>query len=297
MADFLEWLANAKPEDEKAIRREIKRYFYDAGDHIAGDELTHALRAAIDAGDDREARQGILNDIEILSRSDPTIVGRYENLFYSVFSFLLPGGSTRGPTGAPKSPSIPKDRIVERPPTESAATAESALRDAPSEVWNLGFTTRGKRIHEIFGDGSLPPLFRTIDKFDFATGEATSSGAYMDVEPVAVEPVVTAKGLHRAFSDAIARKNAFVPNPPKNNWPRSILLKYSGAKTWSAFARDALLWSIDEENGTYSITAHKEHADGYWVRDKNRKTEFPTGTPVGAVIDRMIAILQDAARK
>lgn len=56
LADFLEWLANAKPEDEKAIRREIKRYFYDAGDHIAGDELTHALRAAIDAGNDREAR-------------------------------------------------------------------------------------------------------------------------------------------------------------------------------------------------------------------------------------------------
>lgn len=56
LADFLEWLANAKPEDEKAIRREIKRYFYDAGDHIGGDELTHALRAAIDAGNDREAR-------------------------------------------------------------------------------------------------------------------------------------------------------------------------------------------------------------------------------------------------
>jgi hypothetical protein len=33
------------------------------------------------------------------------------------------------------------------------------------------------------------------------------------------------------------------------------------------------------------------------VQDKNRKIEFSPGTPVGVVIDRMIAILRDAARK
>jgi hypothetical protein len=54
LADFLEWLANAKPQDEKAIRYEIKRYFYDAGDRIGGDQLSLALRSAIDAGDDRK---------------------------------------------------------------------------------------------------------------------------------------------------------------------------------------------------------------------------------------------------
>jgi hypothetical protein len=174
LADFLEWFANARREDEKAIRHEIKRYFYDAGDHIGGDRLTHALRDVIDPGVDRETRQEILNDLEDLSRSDPTIAGQYESLFYLIFSFLLPGGLPKGPRAAPKSPAIPKDRIVEPSPAESAGTVESALIDAPSEVWKLGITTRGKIIHEIFGDGSLPPLFRTIDKFDFATGSATS---------------------------------------------------------------------------------------------------------------------------
>jgi hypothetical protein len=122
-------------------------------------------------------------------------------------------------------------------------------------------------------------------------------GAFWDVEPVAVEPVANTEGLRRAFSDAIARKNVFVPNPPKNKWPRPILLKYSGAKTWSAFARNALMWSIDEENGVYAIVAYREHSDGYWVQDKNRKTEFSPGTPVAVVVDRMIATLQDSARK
>jgi hypothetical protein len=122
-------------------------------------------------------------------------------------------------------------------------------------------------------------------------------GAFMDVEPVAVEPVANTEGLRRAFSDAIARENVFVPNPPKNNWPRPILLKYSGAKTWSAFARNASVWSIDEENGVYSIGGYKEHPDGYWVRDKSRKIEFLPGTPVSVVIDRMIEVLQGAARQ
>jgi hypothetical protein len=73
-------------------------------------------------------------------------------------------------------------------------------------------------------------------------------GAYWDVEPVAVEPIANTEGLRRAFFDAIARKNAFCA---QSAWPRPILLKYSGAKTWSVFARNASLWSIDEENGVY----------------------------------------------
>jgi hypothetical protein len=39
LADFVEWIANAKPEDEKAIRAEIKRYYYDVGDTLGGNAL------------------------------------------------------------------------------------------------------------------------------------------------------------------------------------------------------------------------------------------------------------------
>ena len=42
------------------------------------------------------------------------------------------------------------------------------------------------------------------------------TGAYVDVEPVAVTSVADTDGLRRAFSDAIARKNAIVPPPPKD---------------------------------------------------------------------------------
>jgi hypothetical protein len=170
LADFLEWLANAKPEDEKPIRREIKRYFYDAGDHIGGDRLTHALRDTIDPGVDRETRQEILNGLEDLSRSDPTIVGQYENLFYLISSFLLPGGPRKIPGGAPKSPAIPKERAAG--PTEPPPAVGLTPKDAPSKIWSYGWGKRGQEIHNLFSDKSLPPGFPVID--NFTDGVATS---------------------------------------------------------------------------------------------------------------------------
>ena len=123
------------------------------------------------------------------------------------------------------------------------------------------------------------------------------TGAYTDIEPVAVVPVSNEESLRRAFRDAIARKNAIVPNPPKDDWPPPVLLKYAGVKTWSAFARGAAQWSIKETDGRYQIVGHRTHRDGYWVEDSDQKTDFPPGTTVDDVVARMIAILQAAAQK
>jgi hypothetical protein len=123
------------------------------------------------------------------------------------------------------------------------------------------------------------------------------SGVYSDEEPVAVMPAGNTEGLRRAFLDTISRKNAIVPNPPKDNWPPPVLLKYSDAKTWSAFARGTITWSIKEDDGSYQIVGYRIHPDGYWVEDPEQKMEFPSGTSADIVIDRMITVLQEAARK
>lgn len=123
------------------------------------------------------------------------------------------------------------------------------------------------------------------------------TGAYTDIEPVAVVPVSNTESLRRAFPDAIARKNAIVPNPPKDDWPPPVLLKYAGVKTWSAFARGAAQWSIKEKDERYQIVGHRTHRDGYWVEDSDQTTDFPPGATVDDVVERMITILQGAARK
>jgi hypothetical protein len=121
-------------------------------------------------------------------------------------------------------------------------------------------------------------------------------GVYNDIEPVAVVPVANTESLRRAFLDAIARKNVDLP-PIKGKWPPPVLLKYAGVKTWPAFARGTLTWNIDETDGTYQIVGHRVHPDGYWVRDPDQAVHFLIGTMVSEVVDRMIAILQDAARR
>ena len=93
------------------------------------------------------------------------------------------------------------------------------------------------------------------------------TGAYVDVDPVAVVPVANTDGLRRALLDAIGRKNAVVPPPPKDKWPPPILLKYAGVKTWAAFARGAAVWSIQETDGNFLIAGYQSHP-----KDIGRKT-------------------------
>jgi hypothetical protein len=67
-------------------------------------------------------------------------------------------------------------------------------------------------------------------------------------------------------------------------------------KTWSAFARNASVWSIEETDGSYEIVGYRTHPKGYWEQDPAQRTVFPAGSTIDEVVERMIAILQDAAR-
>jgi hypothetical protein len=121
-------------------------------------------------------------------------------------------------------------------------------------------------------------------------------GAYTEIEPVAVVTVTHTEELRRSLLDATAKRNIVVP-VPTGTWPPPVVLKYAGVKSWSAFARNASTWSIKEEGGVRQIVGYRKHSKGYWEQDPNQKTQFPTGATIDDVIDRMIAILQEAARR
>jgi hypothetical protein len=67
-------------------------------------------------------------------------------------------------------------------------------------------------------------------------------------------------------------------------------------KSWGAFARGALPWGIEEENGIFQIVGRRKTPNG-WVEDPDQTIEFALGTTLDQVIDRMIAILQGAAQQ
>ncbi len=141
LGDFLEWLANAKAEDEKTIRAEIRRYYYDVGDTIGGDALNAALSDVLEPGVTSQARQEILNGIAPYANADPAEVAQARDL--TVGTALLFSGT------------VPPVAIVE----------------APSEAWKLGWAARGIYFSERLG-ANLPATFKTIDVFE--NGTATS---------------------------------------------------------------------------------------------------------------------------
>ncbi|MFZ0423214.1 MAG: hypothetical protein WAL80_10095 [Xanthobacteraceae bacterium] len=145
--DFLEWLANAKPQDEAAVRAEIKRYYYDVGDTFGGDTLNHVFSDVLEAGDNAEWRQQLLNSIEAYAKTDPAEMGLMHGLLpASILAIPNFAAETLGARG----------ELLETP------AATNALSVDP---WTLGWAKRGQYFDALFRDGSLPPLFRTIDNF------------------------------------------------------------------------------------------------------------------------------------
>jgi hypothetical protein len=98
--------------------------------------------------------------------------------------------------------------------------------------------------------------------------------------------------------ETIARENVVIPDPdPKALRAPPLILKYAGVKSWSAFFRNASMWGIAEDDGVYKIINYRKHPKGHYQQDPAQEIQFPAGSTINEVLDRMIGILHDAARK
>jgi hypothetical protein len=131
--------------------------------------------------------------------------------------------------------------------------------------------------------------------FVYVPAVGKRGGVYTVIEPVDVVPVTNTEGLRATFRNVIAKRNVDVPLI-KGKWPPPILPKYAGVKTSAAFDRGASTWNIKDDDEKYKIVGYRRHPDGYRVEDRAQTIEFPPGTSVDVVVDRMIAILQETAQ-
>jgi len=152
--DLVEWIANAKPEDEAAIRAEIKKHFYDVGDTIGGDTLNRALSDSLEAGKNKEWRQQILDGLAPFAKTDPAAMGLVHELLPGVL--MLPraaiGRAEEGIAGE----------------AETGAAAADAAAENP---WKMAWAKRGDYFSEQLG-ANLPRTFAGIDRWE--NGVATS---------------------------------------------------------------------------------------------------------------------------
>jgi hypothetical protein len=171
LADFVEWMANAKPQDEQTIRAEIKRYFYDVGDQGSAAQLNSALTVLIKPGLTREDRQRILDRLDVFTRADPAEYAH--NRDWATDAAIAAGSIAPGASGETTAGEGATGGTAAESAAPSEGAATQAAADARSDVWKYGWAKRGRKIHELLGDGSLGPNFPTIDMIS-PTGVVTS---------------------------------------------------------------------------------------------------------------------------
>lgn len=122
-------------------------------------------------------------------------------------------------------------------------------------------------------------------------------GFYRGVDPVAVVSASDIEGMRQALQTTIARGNPMVPMLRRSEIPPPVLLKYAGVKRWSEFERGLTFWMIKERNGVFQIAGQTKHPDGGWRDSPERTITFIPNSTADEVIDCMIAIVQEAAKK
>jgi hypothetical protein len=127
---------------------------------------------------------------------------------------------------------------------------------------------------------------------------AIETGGFVGIEPIAVLPVSNSDGLRQAFKEVFARGNPIEPSRLRADIPPPPILKYAKAKTWGEFARGTQPWTIrDDKDGSIKIVGHRKAVPYGWEADPAQIVSFPSSTNEDQIIDRMIDILQSAAKK
>jgi hypothetical protein len=156
LQDLVECIGNAKPEDEAAIRAEIKKKYYDVGDTIGGDALNRALSDVLEAGNNKKARQQIIEGYADFAKTDPAEIGFLREII------ALPG-MLAGPRAGV--------RAAEEGAAAEAGAGPAAAEAAVANPWKMGWAKRGDYFSEKLG-ANLPRTFKVIDRWE--NGVATS---------------------------------------------------------------------------------------------------------------------------
>jgi hypothetical protein len=188
LADLIEWIANAKPEDVPAITAEIDRHFKNVGWEAAATDLKNMLAVLTRPGITREDRQQYLDRLDLYTRVDPA---EYLEIFGFASSFALAGGGVppiareteAAETVAAESGAA---ELTEHSPTPSP-TRGGRLGSAETRAQNaeIAADLRGKG-YIITGGGGVRP-----EEYIRGAGPGTQGSIYVDITAVNKETGVT----------------------------------------------------------------------------------------------------------
>jgi hypothetical protein len=121
----------------------------------------------------------------------------------------------------------------------------------------------------------------------------TEAGFFLDVDPVAVVSATDTEALQRAIKEAVSRGNPKIPTPTRATFPKPVVLKYAKLKTWSAFEKGCLNWTI-VENCAYQLKRGRKRPDRGWEDDPSHIEVLPAGVGIDGVAERAASSVQAA---
>jgi hypothetical protein len=182
LRDFLEWLFNAKLEEEMAIRGEIKRLYYDVGDTFGGNALNAVLSDVLEYRSDKEWRQQLLESYASYAKTDPALMGIIHSATAGLIlanprtaaeaAEIAPASATELPEGSPTTSPSRGGRLG----SPATRAQNAAIR---AELENENFTV----IH----GGGLP------EEYIPGLGPGTQGGTFVDITAVNNETGATTR--------------------------------------------------------------------------------------------------------
>jgi hypothetical protein len=123
------------------------------------------------------------------------------------------------------------------------------------------------------------------------------TGGGQEIEPVEKAAISDETALRQAIRETLARGNPVLASYSYADNPEPWVIKSAKVKSFGEFAQGTLLWIIVEKDGAYEIRPQKKVPYKGWIPDPDRKIALPEGSDEGDLIDRMIAVLNEASAK
>ena len=118
-------------------------------------------------------------------------------------------------------------------------------------------------------------------------------GLYMQIKPVIVVAASDTENFRLAVVETLKRKYPAVPLPAPQHQIFLDVPKAAGLKSWRTFNKGALNWLIRQYNDIWTIAIQR--TDKPRGDDESQLINFPPGTPVEQVADRVVEVIQTKA--
>ena len=116
----------------------------------------------------------------------------------------------------------------------------------------------------------------------------TTTGLFLDVEPVAALPYSDPEAIRTVLITLLAQGNPEVPLPSRDGY-KPVVYPYAGVKSWPAFEKKFDCIAIKHDGTEYQIVFTSRDEHGRVVDDPSRTERVSNETVITRVLDHVLS--------